>query len=577
MKKVNRPSQTKAATAEPRRFIWWPWAVGVLALLLVFQVYAPALNGGFVWDDLSLPFFAPDITPDIGRFVRDLRPLLMLSFWVDFRLAPDQTTAQTSGQPEVVRAFAEQFHSTNVILHTLVSTLVALIIFKLLEWAGVTVRLRAAIAVLSGAVFLLHPLQTESVAYVASRSEVLSVLFYYAAFTVFLYRRDESITLWRSLAILALFGAAIAVKEHTLTLPALLLLTDYFWGRGGLRKNRILYGLIAVAGAVGVVFVVRVLSSANTAGFRMRGMTPLDFFYTQCRVIWIYLRMFFLPFGQNIDPDVRVSHSLFEHGAIFGLIALIALVAAAWIYRKRFPLASFGILVFLLLIAPTASIVPIRDPLAEHRLYLPFLGLLLICAEFLRRLNFQRVILVGVAVLAVCSVLTYQRNRVWSSSLSLWQDSVNKAPDKYRPRFQLAYAEFKDGRCSDAVANYEAAARIGPVRDDLLIDWGEALGCANRWYDALKKYQDAARLSNTAHIHTEVAVAYANLRQFDFALDELGQAEKIDPGFWKTYALRGQIYEYRADHPDAAREYKHACALNPRDNTACQGAVRMSR
>jgi protein O-mannosyl-transferase len=577
MKKTKRPPQTKAVSiAQPRRIIWWPWAVGVLALVLAFQVYAPALNGGFVLDDRALPFFAPDITPDIGRFVRDLRPLLMVSFWIDFRLASDATHAQ-NGDPEQVRQFAEQFHSTNVILHTLTSVLVALIMKKLLEWAGVGGRLRVAIAVLSGAVFLLHPLQTESVAYVASRSEVLSVLFYYAAFAVFLYRQSESITLWRSLAVLALFGAAIAVKEHTLTLPALLLLTDYFWGRGSLRKNRILYGMIAIIGAVGVAFVLRVLSSANTAGFRMKEMTPLDFFYTQCRVLWIYLRMFVLPFGQNIDPDVPVSHSLLEHGAIFGLLALIALIAAAWIYRQRFPLASFGIFVFLLLIAPTASIVPIRDPLAEHRLYLPFLGLVLICAEFLRRLNLQRLIVVGAAILVVCSVLTYQRNRVWSSSLSLWQDSVNKAPHKFRPRFQLAYAEFENRRCSNAVADYEVAGQIGPLRDDLLIDWGEALGCAGRWYDGLKKYQEAAQISNTAHAHCEIATAYANLHQFDFALDELRQAEKLDPIFWKTYALRGQIYEFRGDHAGAAREYDHACHLNPRDTTACEGVIRMQR
>src|SRR5580704_18749573 len=113
MKKTKRPPQTNAVSAaEPAGFNWAPLIITVLcvlaALFIAFQVYAPALNGGFVWDDLSLPFFAPDITPDIGRFVRDLRPLLMLSFWVDFRLAPDQTTAQTSGQPEVVRAFAEQ-------------------------------------------------------------------------------------------------------------------------------------------------------------------------------------------------------------------------------------------------------------------------------------------------------------------------------------------------------------------------------------------------------------------------------------------------------------------------------------
>jgi hypothetical protein len=577
MKKTKRPPQTKAAPiAAPHRFNWGPLAIkvtiGLLALFLAFQLYAPALTGGFVWDDRSLPFFAPDITPDIGRFLSNLRPLLMLSFWVDFRLASGQINAQTDTQQ-----FAEQFHVTNVILHTLVSVLVALIMMKLLEWAGVTDRLRAALAVLCGAVFLLHPLQTESVAYVASRSELLSVFFYYAAFAVFLYRGTESISVWRALAVLALFGAAIATKEHTLTLPALLLITDYFWGRGGLRKNAVLYGMIAVVSAAGASFVLYVLRHANTAGFRVKDMTPLDFFYTQCRVLWIYLRMFFLPFGQNIDPDVKVSHSLFEHGAIFGLVALIALVSAAWIYRKRFPLASFGIFVFLLLIAPTASIVPILDPQQEHRLYLPFLGLILICAEFLRRLNLQRMIVVGAVVLAICSVLTYQRNRVWSSPLALWQDSVNKAPHKFRPRFQLAYAEFENRRCSASVANYEAAAQIGPIRDDLLIDWGLALGCAGRWDDAIQKFRAAAAINNTAHVHTQIAVAYVNLKELVQALDELKLGEQVDPGYDMTYVYRGKIYELQGDLPTAGREYQHACELNPRNTSACEDVKRMKR
>ena len=106
MKKTKRPSPTKAgAVTSPRHFVWWPWAVGVLALLLVFQIYAPALDGGFVLDDRSLPFFAPDITPDIGRFVNDLRPLLMLSFWIDFRRANDDSGSQSN-----VKQFAEPFH-----------------------------------------------------------------------------------------------------------------------------------------------------------------------------------------------------------------------------------------------------------------------------------------------------------------------------------------------------------------------------------------------------------------------------------------------------------------------------------
>src|SRR6185369_2391505 len=152
---------------------------------------------------------------------------------------------------------------------------------------------------------------------------------------------------------------AISTKEHTLTLGALLLLTDYYWGLGGIRKNGLLYGMLTAAGAVGAFLVWRELKYASTAGFNVVGFTPASYFFTQCRVIWTYVRLFFLPFGQNVDPDIALSQSLLDHGAIFGLLALVALVAAAWIYRKRWPLAAFGVFVFLLLLAPTSSFVPI--------------------------------------------------------------------------------------------------------------------------------------------------------------------------------------------------------------------------
>jgi tetratricopeptide (TPR) repeat protein len=574
MKKTKRPLETKAsvAVAAPPRagFVWWPWALGFASIVLAFFVYGPAINGNFVLDDRYLPFMSPDITPDLSRFVTDLRPLLMFSFWIDYIASYKDPKTMSS-----------QFHETNIVLHSFVSILAALIVLKILEWAGVAVRMRTALAIFCGALFLLHPLQTESVAYVASRSELLSVFFYYAAFAVFLYRSGESITLLRSIAVLVLFGAAVAVKEHTLTLPALLLLTDYYWGRGGIRKNGILYGLLAVAGVAGAAFVGFVLRHANTAGFRMKDMTPLDFFFTECRVLWIYLRMFLLPYGQNIDPDIPTSHSLLDHGAIFGFLALIALIAAAWIYRKQFPLASYGIFVFLLLIAPTSSIVPIRDPLAEHRLYLPFIGLLLVAAEFLRRLTFTRAVAVGAVALVLCGVLTYRRNLVWGSSLTLWQDSANKSPNKYRPRFQLAYAQFEAAQvpgnlylCKSAVDNFQIASHLQSPTDDLLIDWGLALGCAGRWNDSLTKFREAAMINNTAHVHTQIATAHANLQQFDTALNELDVAQSIDPGFSMTYMLRGQIYEAQGDRQKALPQYSKACHLNPTITQACAELLR---
>jgi hypothetical protein len=568
MKKSRRretKSDSRATPDKPRRWWteWWIWCTALAALFLVYEVYGPALNGGFVFDDRSLPFNAPDVKKNLLFFIGYLRPLLMTSFWIDYHRAGG--------------ADPHAFHSTNVLLHFLTSVVATVIVLRLLEWAGVEPRRRAVLAIFSGALFLLHPLQTESVAYVASRSEVLSVLFYYAAFAVFLWRPGESMTLLRAVAILILFGAAAGTKEHTLTLPVLLVLTDYFWSRGGVRKNAMLYGLLAVAAAVGGIYVWRVMRTANTAGFGMRDLTPLQYFLTQGRVIWIYVRMFVLPFGQNIDPDIPISRG-FDPGAILGLIALAGAAVSAWIYRKRWRLASFGVFLFLLLLAPTSSFIPIKDVLAEHRMYLPFLGLVLICCEALRRMQFSQVVTISVVTLLICSMLTYKRSQVWMSPLALWQDAVNKSPDKYRPRFQLAFQlQYGENRCVDAVKSYEIASRLGPVDDQLLIDWGLALECAGRSKEAADKLRQAAVINNTAHIHTQIAVVYAKHKNYSDALEELEKAQAIDPNYDVIYFYLGGIAQEQGNPEQAKQYYRRALGLNPQNELARQALERMGR
>ena len=567
MKKTKSLHEVKVVTgpavAIRRGPSWWPWVAALAGLFLVFEVYMPALNGDFVFDDLTLPFFDPNMSQAISGWVQNIRPLLMLSFWVNYRV---------SG---VVDPY--MYHVTNVWFHFLTSILIALIAAKLMDWAGVAGRARAALAVFAGGLFLLHPLQTEAVSYVASRSDNLSVLFYFAAFTAFLYRRDESVTILRAVAIVALFGAAVATKEYTLTLPVLLLLTDFFWQRGGIRKNAILYIMLAVAGAFGAAFVFRILFYANTAGFSVEGLSPATYFFTQCRVLWIYLRMFVLPFGQNLDPDFPISRSLFDHGAIFGLLGLVALVAVAWIYRKRYPLAAFGVFVFLLLIAPTSSFVPIKDVLAERRVYLPFLGLELVCLEFLRRVTFSRIVWIGSVVLAVCVFLTYQRNQAWATPLALWQDTVNKSPTKYRPRFQLAFAQYQSSHCQSAAQSYEQASHLGPADDQLLIDWALALDCANRPAEAIAKLREALKFGETAHIYSQIAMVSAKHGMIQDALQALAQAERVDPGYDMTYVYRGNIYEQAGDRVAAARQYQHALELKPGNQAARDALARVSR
>jgi len=567
MKKSKRPTRaentsTAAEVAQPKRE-WWPWAAALAGLFLVLEVYGPALNGAFVLDDRYLPFMDPAIAQaSIKGWVLGLRPLLSFSYWLNY---------QSSG----TESYA--YHLTNVFLHFLGSIVIGLVAAKLLTLGGTTGRERNILSVIAGGLFLLHPMQTESVAYVASRSEVLSVLLYFSGFAVFLYRRTESITILRSLAIVALFAAAISTKEHTLTLAALLLMADYFWGLGGIRKNWPLYGILAIAGAWGAFVVGRVLKGASTAGFNVPGLTPATYFFTQCRVIWTYVRLFFLPAGQNVDPDIAVSASLLDHGAIAGLLGLVALVVAAWIYRKRFPLAAFGVFMFILLLAPTSSFIPISDVQAERRLYLPFLGLVLICLEFLRRLKWSQMVGAGVAILAACSVLTYQRSQVWASPIDLWKDAAAKSSKKWRPRFQLAYAYYDAGDFARASDAYEAASHLEPPGFNLLVDWALALDAQGKPQEALIKLQQASMLESSAHVQALIGMVYAKQSKWQEALAALERAEKIDPRFDVTYLYRGNIYEAAGDKASAAAQYQRAIALNPVNQAARDALARVSQ
>ncbi len=239
MKKVK---ETKAPAATGR--IWLPWIAAALAALAAFKVYEPALGGEFVFDDRYLPFLAPGATDlPLGRWLGRTRPVLMLSFWLQLR---------------VFGLEPYSYHIANLVLHLANSALVFLILRRLMDRAAPGEGRIKLLSAFGAALFLLHPLQTESVSYVASRSEVLSATFLLGAFAVFLHRRGEAISFLPAGTALALFAAAFLTKEHTAVLPALFLLTDYYWypgfSFGGIRKNWRLYALILWLGAGGFAF-----------------------------------------------------------------------------------------------------------------------------------------------------------------------------------------------------------------------------------------------------------------------------------------------------------------------------------
>jgi hypothetical protein len=556
-----QPAPLKPASRHP--YLWPSVFGGFAALCIVFFVYDRAMNGPFLLDDSYLPYRLPQFWDlPLRSWIGPLRPLLMFSFWANYHLSGEATYS---------------YHFFNVLLHFLNGGLIYLAVRKLLDWAGTGNWQRELAAVFAAGLFWLHPLQTESVSYIASRSETLSVFFFLAAFVVFVNRKSTSISIRAAIGVLAFFGAACLSKEHTVILPALLLLTDYYWNPGfslqGVRRNWKLYVPIAVVAALGGAFVwFFVLQGAATAGFHVKGLAWYQYFFTECRVIWKYVLLFVLPLWQNLDPETPISRTIVDHGAIVGLLGLLAISAAAWIWRRRFPLASYGWFVFLVLLAPTSSFVPIADPYAERRLYLPFIGLLLITVEFVRRWKTTRGTVAAVLglVLLCEAALTFQRNGLWGDAVALWKSTSEASPGKVRPSFQYAFALFEANRDGDAINEFSRTASLDKPSFDLLLDWGLAYDRIGDHNHALAKLREAAAAEPNALAYTQIAKVYSEQENYREALTALDQASQLQPALSTIYQYRGNIFLKQGDAAGAREQFRLAVQLDPRDKYSRQ-------
>ena len=535
---------------------WWPVAAGLLLLAFaLLEIYGPALNGPFLFDDRYLPFLLPGFADNALRYwVVGVRPLLMVTYWANTRL---------------FGLDPYWFHFVNLILHAAAGLCVWFIARKLTQH-----KILSAFCAL---VFLFHPLQTESVSYIASRSEVLAGLFFLAAWTVFLYRRQQAISLAESLLVMVLYGMAVLTKEHTVVLVAVLLLTDYFYNPGftleGIKKNWKLYSGLLLAGLAPIPFLLRTLKDADSAGFNMKDLTALDYLLTQTRSLWVYVRLYLLPLQQNLDYDMPISRSLFDYGAGLCLLSWLVLAAIAWNKRKQYPLASFGFFLFLVLLAPTSSLLPIRDVLVERRMYMPVFALSLVAVELLRRSKTTPTVLavLTAAVSLALMAATYQRNAVWNSALALWSDSAAKSPNKARPHFQLAYAHYEKGQCLEATHAYARAAELQKPDDHLYVDWALALDCAGQPALALSRLEDANRIKPSAHNFSLMGMIRGKTQQYDEGLAALAEAEKLDPNFPMLHVYRANILFARNDLDASIASYQTALRLAPDLAAAAQG------
>jgi Flp pilus assembly protein TadD len=558
-----------AAESLPARRFWKPWWLLICALVPALIVFGPALQGTFLFDDFHLPFADPN-AGQMGAltWIGGVRPVLMLTYWANY--------AMSGANPF-------WYHVTNVVIHAGTAVLVLFILERLFSIAGATRDPRAC-ALAGAAIFLFHPLQTESVAYIAGRSEVVSGFLFCAAWLVYLNAFESETSVMTSLKILVLGGAAVLAKENAICLPAILFATDVFWAKRPFRSQMARrvkpYVPFGIGGAIASVWILRSLGAGTGAGLTS-GASPAQYALTQCRAILTYVRLFFVPVGQNGDWQLPFFRSLTQGGAWIYALGLLTLIAGIVRFSSRFRLICFGLALFLLMLAPTSSVVPIKDALAERRMYMPIIGLIFasvsgliaLADRFSVRTESLRIAAVAAAVIA--AALSWQRSAVWIGPVAFWSDSALKNPSNSRAHFGLGSALVAARNCNPAIREFTLARSQDPSNDQAIWNLGEALECDGQLERALAVWQDFANSKPSAETWNQVAYTNARLGRTDAAFSAIDKALSLDPNNATSYAYRG-LARLTLDNLDGARaDLAHALELDPNNAVAVDANRRL--
>jgi hypothetical protein len=401
------------------------------------------------------------------------RPLTNLTFWLNY---------QVGGRDPL------GYHAVNLLLH-LGAVLVAYSCLRRL------VSKRAAWV--AAAIFAVHPLQAQSVDYVWSRNTLLSTLLCLAALFTWLQGRHWIAVLW--------FGAALLARESVATFPLALLLLD----RKDLKPIGAMAGLAAAAGAHRLL----VLAHAPGGG---SGISTGHYLLAQGRVILRYLRLLIVPYGFTIDPDIRIPPLW------LGVLAWAAVLALAWLAWKRkwlWPLAG------LVLLLPRASIFASPDLALDSRMYFPLFAFAAAVAVLLERWNVPAP--AAAALVGVLAILSISRTAIWASDEALWREAVKRAPEKVRPRIQLA----RDLRASDALEVLAAARRMAPQDPRIAAETGRVLLSQGQAEAALEEFSHAVAADpHNAQNFNGRGVAFGMLGQTAAARADFVRALELDPG-----------------------------------------------
>jgi tetratricopeptide (TPR) repeat protein len=552
----------------------------VLTSLLVFIIYAPAINGGFIWDDDTFLTQNPLIRASDGiyRFwftteAPDYFPLTSTSLWLEWRLWGET---------------AAGYHVVNVLLHMLNAILI---------WA-VLKKLRIRGSWLAALIFAVHPVNVESVAWITERKNLLPMTFFLVS--ILAYLAFDKSGKWRFYIFsLTAFLLALLSKTSIIMLPFVLLGLTW-WERGRITAKDLVRSIS--------FFVLSLIMGGITIWFQYHnaiGSTIVrdDGFLSRlaiaARAVWFYIYKALFPLNLSfVYPRWQTGEpSLINFAPLVGLAAAISIF---YYYRKTWGKPFlFGLVYFLVTLFPVLGFFNIYfmkySLVADHWQYTSIIGIIALAVGLIaytykdwgkpyRRLAMAA----AVVIISTLSLLSWKRAETFAQPETLWKDTLTKNPEcwmahdilganlaekgqtelairhfrkalEIRPDYPKAHSNlgnvlYDQGHVDEAFRHFEEALRVDPDAAEVHYNFGTALAEHGRLKDAIAHYKKAIDLRpDFLPVHFNLGVLCARQRDFQGAIRHFSEVLRISPGHTDAQTNLMRVYQLMRGSPSPDR------------------------
>ncbi|MGQ9638601.1 MAG: tetratricopeptide repeat protein, partial [Thermodesulfobacteriota bacterium] len=433
-------------------------------------------------------------------------------------------------------------------------------------------------------IFLLHPVQINTVVYIVQRNEGLSSFFILLSLYLFIKFREKGSgkIFYLSGVFFSLVGSIFSKEIGFMAIGGIILYDLLFVSNTREESIRRLkyYAIFIIPIGVYVLFffkggILFLLIKGSPEWF----WSPIDNLRTQCNVIIQYMKLLLFPWPGwlNIDHDFKLSKSFFEYPTFFSMLTIsLILFFGSFLIRRR-KLISFAIFWFFLILAPTSSLIPLWDIMVEYRLYLPILsyGILLWILldsnyRFLKdKLDLKnRYLIIFIPIILILSlygIFHHQRLKKFENETALWEDAIQKSPQKARVYLNYGVMLYKEGRLEESLKTLQTALLKYPSHHPLVYyNLGVVYSDLGQYEKAIESFTNFLKKNRSdSKVYYEIGNVYLKIGDLEKAESNFKKSLEFDPNWGAPYGGMGDILSRKGMIREAIDLYEKAIKYYP--------------